>query len=921
MALKNIIITGSIGTYPTLSYGQKMYISSTDEESFPIEKAIGSNGGSMPNLFGQTSSVDLYSNINQQWSGSTLTPVGMVDYIHLSQDEFVNGEFSGSALEVSHQSLVDPQCETFLEVNTTEINYSIFIYNSLYSKYDSSPGLKVGNFTNSVVAPNNGEIFILNSAIATAKPAPMTGYYETSNSLTYIKISRFDKQGNDNTLSLQELTKLIVKFTDIGIIDLPLFTISEYPTYYLYTTYYPTGIGYVYPPTTFYPFSTTNNNAIMHQLVAAAGTYYIPPTSTYNGNTLVASIDNNSCFNPITGLYTFNDTPNVEIYYTGSFAAVSSFWGSMELYGDTSFLGTSTYFVAGNRYKITGSIFPVKNQQYTFKVTNAGGTGATIDGITFELTQSISPNTASNLTVLEPYLTSNFYYSDCNVLINNALDLEYDSNFRQVNYDTGYVIPSNQAQILNGTAEIAPVKSYNYSLQSQIVPRYVGCKQIQQNPNVWTLGDVAPSKTPSVQSLGTYFAYFTDAGGTNPEIINMRGCKIKYLIDSSGSVITPTLNSGSSYLPNLIDSFPGGQNVNIVPYVATGDVSQIQGVRPVLQPGVLPKAIIYTQTSSLNNFVSTMSFAGSLIGIPNYGTNIGQPYYVYANDNYYNILDINTQTVNWVASSVTWNSSAPDRNLEINTPSSLTQVIPTITLTLENTQRNNIDSQVILRILKYAGGSWSQIASKNIIVQNRETYTLSSSPQTITTGDKYRATLEYIKNQNTTITQYNGTFTLTQTTPPTLQQVTASFWQTGSASKNILTGSVYLNSDVYNLYQQPIANAGYSGDNLPFNIQRLDEIRFIADENQTYQILAVSSPFESSDGRLYLTLDRNIVNGVNLNSFLIRRLTPDPNYVIMNVPATGGGLSGFLFPEFITPELKNNLPSIIADLQQKNLIQ
>ena len=31
MALKNIIITGSIGTYPTLSYGQKEYISSTTD--------------------------------------------------------------------------------------------------------------------------------------------------------------------------------------------------------------------------------------------------------------------------------------------------------------------------------------------------------------------------------------------------------------------------------------------------------------------------------------------------------------------------------------------------------------------------------------------------------------------------------------------------------------------------------------------------------------------------------------------------------------------------------------------------------------------------------------------------------------------------------------------------------------------------
>ena len=43
MSLKDITITGSIGTYPTLSYGQKEYISSTDQQSFPIEKITGSS--------------------------------------------------------------------------------------------------------------------------------------------------------------------------------------------------------------------------------------------------------------------------------------------------------------------------------------------------------------------------------------------------------------------------------------------------------------------------------------------------------------------------------------------------------------------------------------------------------------------------------------------------------------------------------------------------------------------------------------------------------------------------------------------------------------------------------------------------------------------------------------------------------------
>jgi hypothetical protein len=564
MALKNIIITGSIGTYPTLSYGQKMYVSSTDEESFPIEEVIGSNGGSMPNLFGQTSSLDLYVNIDQKWSGYNDTQVGLVAYTQSFQSEFINGELSGSVLTVSNGNLNDPYCQEILKVSTVNINYDIFIYNSLYHVNNSAPGLKDENFINSVVAPNNGEIFILNSAVGTAKPNPITGYYDTSNLLTYIKISRFDKQGNDNTLSLQELTKLTVKFTDIGIIDLPLFTISEYPTYYLYTTYYSTGMGYVLPPTVLYPFNTVDNNIRTHQFKASAGVYYIPPYSTYNGNTLFASIDNNSCFNPITGLYTFNDTPNIEIYYTASFKAVNSFIGSMIIYGDTSSLTPPISFISGLDYTITGSLFPIENQQYTFKINNAGGTGANITNISFELTQSVSFNSSSNLTVLEPYLTQNFEYNDCNALYGNALNLEYDSNFYQVNYE-GTTVPTNQQQIISGTAELSSVKSYNYTAASQVLPRYKGSRLTSDayNTSLVATASLIQSSYPqylNAKSYGyipinTYDTVIFEFNGGNPtvEVSKTSRVDISNILNIDNTASVSTIYSSDSAFSEIIE--------------------------------------------------------------------------------------------------------------------------------------------------------------------------------------------------------------------------------------------------------------------------------------------------------------------------------------------------------------------------------
>ena len=153
MSLKNILITGSIGSIPSQSYGQKTYIPSTDEQSIPLEIFSGSNGGSMPDLNGNISSSNLFINITQSWNTSIVTPLGIVNSIHNTQDEFINGELSGSNLQVSHQRLVDEDCIELLNVNPTLVNYKIYFYSS-----SITPG---GYFLNSNTSPKQGEIYLL----------------------------------------------------------------------------------------------------------------------------------------------------------------------------------------------------------------------------------------------------------------------------------------------------------------------------------------------------------------------------------------------------------------------------------------------------------------------------------------------------------------------------------------------------------------------------------------------------------------------------------------------------------------------------------------------------------------------------------------------------------------------------------------
>jgi hypothetical protein len=467
MALKNIIITGSIGTYPTLSYGQKMYVSSTDEQSFPIEEVIGGNGGSLPNLFGQTSSVDLYVNIDQKWSGYNDTQAGLVEYTQSFQNEFVNGEFSGSVLTVSRGNLNDPECEEFLQVNITETTYNPFLYYTIVDNSTFTPQIDSiftpSAFLDPNVSPNNGEIFVLNTRL---KTNISDTYF-----IDYVKISRFDKQGNNNTVSLQELDNLRIKFSDIGIIDFPLFTISEYPTYYLYTTYVNGNI------------TSIGNNVLMHQFVASAYTSFsltLPDLSTWSGNGLTPIIDSLSYFNPTTGMYTFGDTPNCNIMFTGSINFLGGgMYGTVALYQNTTTAQIPIVQVNGTFspgiFNFTGNIAPIENSTYYFFIYNDSGGSVSVNNIQWIFTQSISANTSSNLTVLEPYLDQNFTYSDCDVLIGNAENVEYDSSFFKVNYE-GTTTPTNQQQILSRSAELAPVKSYNYSAAAQVLPRYKGSR-------------------------------------------------------------------------------------------------------------------------------------------------------------------------------------------------------------------------------------------------------------------------------------------------------------------------------------------------------------------------------------------------------------------------------------------------------------
>lgn len=116
--------TGSIGQIAGLLDGQRIYTASTAYESFPLESVTGSQGGTLPTFVPNTNyTVDQIVNVTQSWEGSNPTPFGFQTFTDNTAKEFVDGEFSGSTLVATTQSL-NPN-NPFLEASTIQLLYDI----------------------------------------------------------------------------------------------------------------------------------------------------------------------------------------------------------------------------------------------------------------------------------------------------------------------------------------------------------------------------------------------------------------------------------------------------------------------------------------------------------------------------------------------------------------------------------------------------------------------------------------------------------------------------------------------------------------------------------------------------------------------------------------------------------------------------
>jgi hypothetical protein len=585
--------TGSVQSYAQGYYSG--YSSSLTYPS-PIELVNGGTGGTMFDLtddFTFSNPRNPIMGLTQSWSESIQTLSGSTIIVHNTLDEFFNGEFSGSTVTVSKQSILDPDCEQYLHPDLTNTSWGPILYKAYTGSYslgaagiiDSSAVTFITNesaYLQSTNIPQPGSMSLWYN------PGDPYLYYDpeifdyniglTNIGIRYIKINNIDISGNDQSLRLRQATNIRINYKDVGSIDYPVIGIRKYSDHFLFTTQY---INYT---------SSTDNEILNYYVSASVSSTSPDAWIGYPGNTVVNSLDTKvdpgNRFQITRGSYYLSNLPNINLIITASFkydttyatsATGSNITMNIIKSPNTAFSITSSTFPVGTtgilgnqtgtftKSVMISSSFIEAGYYYGVQISNVptagGGINFACSLVTLQYTQSQAPQTiTSDLFLISPQVSDlNFDNSDCNAIYGNESDYALSQYIEDVDYNTGITIPTNYNLIIQGTAAKSTAKDYYYNLRRQTIPRYEGSRSTATNINATATiyhGTLSGSKlvgnkisgsalaNANLERYSQYFGVFntvpssSDLVGSDfnyyPNSVNVN---INYLIDSSGNLI------------------------------------------------------------------------------------------------------------------------------------------------------------------------------------------------------------------------------------------------------------------------------------------------------------------------------------------------------------------------------------------------
>jgi hypothetical protein len=922
LTFQNIAISGTVvpqwndynpGTIENLSGGT----GGTFEMFNGVDTSpYGPNGTGPQNIFFLT----------QSWVDGIVTPLGIANVTYDAQDEFYDGEFSGSVLTVTTQSLFAPYPLDNIASSYRQVHY--------YGNSSSENNIFENLFLNNATAPQSGSILFFNERFA-AFPLVL---YTTK----YLKIARIDCSGSNNTNVLENINKALI-FNDIlgQYIEYDLVILNEQPTYYLYET------AQIYGPSIF-------PNQVLNYRVSASNVPSLQPVSpgvspttinsygTVTGNTL-------GYFDASSGIHVLGDTPNTLLTVTGS-TIISGSNGRFGIYLDRQ--GSSTTLSSANYTSetlltLSASYYGLQGDQLYLAATTTNPTfGITrIKSGSLLITQSRAVSSSNCASVIfEPYVTDfNYYYSDFNPIMNNINENRLSTRFEEVEYYPGITTPTNFNLIISGSALKAAVQDSNYSSKRVTLPRYEGVKSTSQVLNQWTPGDTGTyGKKPTAESLKTAVAYCDWIGGWPPERENASAIHIQYLIKADGTIVIPDISEFS--LSENKGTFESGERI----IISSKDTSlgQPTQYRNIIRGGSRIEPILYTQYGNAPNISwnTTMSFTNTL---PT-STSASADYSAQFVANSIGGFSANGNNIIVNYSSANFGSAYLNANTAYQVPLGAVQdavaltFIGVLKLKLYADFNANINFNVVIRLFK--NGAQVAYFPYNNQPSGENLYTITHTPNNLTAGDEY--TLRFsVEETSWALNGFSeiifGSLTVNQypifTFPTPITTGINSIWNwfDSSSYPYVITSSI---PELVQFYGNPevkmvdIAGSGFNPITLPWSIKYGDEFRFEGREDFVYQVGKVFAPEDSGSGRLtqtgsievHFNLDLPISassSAFNLDHFLIRRYIDDPAQVIMEGfrPISSSG-PYIIRPEYVAPELDKSVDQFILDLTQKGLL-
>lgn len=456
----------------------------------------------------------------------------------------------------------------------------------------------------------------------------------------YIKIAKIDKNGVDQTPTLQSLNQLTVPYST-GDIVYKVISITERLTFFLYYVE-PAEVEWNDRAELGYSFSSSysgnqslpflgtpqltstvdNQNFFLEGGNGGMGSNAIPLDTyrvvTYPQKNLNIRISSSIQFeieakDPTTSVtaslriatspFTSGETPGFGNSPSPTSLASTILSQSIQDLDSTTFIFTGSYDLSATIFSssfnpgdcIYFQIFPQVDGGGPFEGCSIGGPVTFTNGI-FNISSSTSTGQQVGM-IAEPYFGSNDFNRalDCQPLLNNAERVRKHNLYQDIDYSAGATEPVNFDLLISGSATRAEVQFSNYTTRRHIIPRYEGSKSTSQKLNTWTKGDSGTyGKIPTVESLKAVVAYCDFIGGWPPERMNASTAHILYLIDADGNIGIP--NTSENSLSNVQGAFQTGERFKISSEtVGSGEATPF---RTVIRGGQRIEPILYTQSGS-----------------------------------------------------------------------------------------------------------------------------------------------------------------------------------------------------------------------------------------------------------------------------------------------------------------------------------